>query len=267
MAAVGASKTPREIIKSGFSGIGSDLVWYCDPSKWPKTDDAREGQGGSWSVNDKGELVVAPPAKKDFWRRTYYRPMLIKDDGPCLFHILPLGAVATIGTSFTLDPKKQFDQAGLCVRLDSEHWIKTGIEVVDGAPRLSVVVTNGYSDWSTQPWPEPRLKVRIHTFGNGSYVIEGAPLSESGNAAGSTDAPWSFIRICQLSRGSGVGDDALAQYPNVSSAFAGDSAPEGSAWVGVFSCCPEDQEGCTATFHSFTVSEGSDFDHNADGNQ
>jgi len=55
----------------------------------------------------------------------------------------------------------QFDQAGICIRLDSEHWLKTGIEVVDEKPRLSCVVTNGYSDWSTQSWPESRLRIRV----------------------------------------------------------------------------------------------------------
>eukprot|EP01052_Picozoa_sp_SAG31_P026794 SAG31_NODE_2455_length_5664_cov_1.921294_4_plen_46_part_00 len=31
-----------------------------------------------------------------------------------------------VETSFKLNPKKQFDQAGICIRLDHEHWIKTG---------------------------------------------------------------------------------------------------------------------------------------------
>lgn len=34
--------------------------------------------------------------------------------------------VVMVETSFTLDPKKQFDQAGIVIRIDSEHWIKTG---------------------------------------------------------------------------------------------------------------------------------------------
>jgi len=58
----------------------------------------------------------------------------------------------TIETAMTLNPKKQFDQGGIAVRIDSEHWIKAGIEFVDGSPRLSCVVTNVFSDWSTQHW-------------------------------------------------------------------------------------------------------------------
>ena len=41
------------------------------------------------------------------------------------------------------------------LRLDAEHWIKAGLELADGRLWLSVVVTNGVSDWSQQPAPEP----------------------------------------------------------------------------------------------------------------
>ena len=40
----------------------------------------------------------------------------------------------------------QFHQAGILIRLNHEHWIKTRIEVVDGIPRLSCVIMNGFSD-------------------------------------------------------------------------------------------------------------------------
>ena len=58
------------------------------------------------------------------------------------------------------------------VYFDEEHWLKTGIEVVDGIPRLSCVVTNKYSDWSTQPWKELNLRIRITQKGDGAYVVE-----------------------------------------------------------------------------------------------
>ena len=51
--------------------------------------------------------------------------------------------------AFTIKPTSQFDQAGLIIYKDSEHWLKTGIEYVDGHPKLSCVITNKYSDWST----------------------------------------------------------------------------------------------------------------------
>ena len=46
-----------------------------------------EGTGGKWhfeedSEGEKNVLVVAPDSKKDYWSRTYYKPKLIKHDGP-----------------------------------------------------------------------------------------------------------------------------------------------------------------------------------------
>lgn len=185
-------------------------------------------------------------------RKTYYQPVVCKDDGPCLFASVPAADVVTMETSFTLKPVRQFDQAGLCVRLDNEHWVKTGIEVVDGAPRLSCVVCNVYSDWSTQPWSEPALRVRIHKIRE-SLVVEAGKLDGD---------EWSFIRIAHLSLGSKVEADPLA----TTSCNEGAAPPDGMVWMGVFACCPEEQAGCTATFHSFSIVEGTTFEHNADGN-
>ena len=128
------------------------------------------------------------------------------------------------------------------VRCGSDHWIKTGIEFVDGQAKLSCVVTNGYSDWSTQPWQVGQssgskfsLRLRVSQMGNGSYVVE----------AGKTGSgELQFIRICQL------------HLP-----FSTDEVQ-----VGVFACCPEEQEGCSVTFSNFFVQKGVKFEHSADGN-
>ena len=252
-----ASTKDDAIVVEGFGEIGTKLTWYCDPAGWPesKLPSQSEGRGGKWCVDGEGSLVVEPPTKKDFWRKTYYQPVLCKDDGPCLFATVASDEVVTMQTSFTLDPKKQFDQAGLCVRLDHEHWIKTGIECVDGQPRLSCVVTNVYSDWSTQSWPTSTLRIRLHRMG-ASYVVEAQPLA-------SGDDEWAFIRICHLSLESVVtAEDPLRSI----GCDEGAAAPAGHVWMGVFACCPEEQAGCTATFHEFSIVRGTSFEHNADGN-
>lgn len=238
----------------GFAGIGTTLTWFCDPTSWAAAG-ARmamgdEGAGGAWGVDHStGALTVCPPSKKDFWRKTYYTPILCKDDGPCLFATVPIDQTVTMETSFTLDPKKQFDQAGLCVRLDHAHWMKTGIEFVDGMPRLSCVVTNGYSDWSTQSWPTNKLCIRVHKI-KCSLVVEAKPLGEEGD--------WAFIRIAHMSLHHG--------YETHRQVNDGPAPPTGMVWMGVFACCPEEQAGSSATFHSFTIRAGTSFDHNADGN-
>ena len=249
------------LIVHGFAAGIADgrLQWFCDPKSWKPNEGQREGRGGDWKVDDKDQLVITPPAKKDFWRKTYYTPVLCKDDGSCLFATIPADETVMLETSFTLSPKKQFDQAGLCIRLDNEHWVKTGIEVVDAVPRLSCVVCNGYSDWSTQPWPEPALRIRVHKIGS-SLVVEAG-------SKGCSDDMLSFIRIAHLSLSQGMRDDPLAGV----SCNEGAAAPPGYVWMGVFACCPEEQDapgedGCTALFHHFSISKGTSFEHNADGN-
>jgi regulation of enolase protein 1 (concanavalin A-like superfamily) len=37
--------------------------------------------------------------------------------------------------------------------------------VVDDEPRMSCVVTNEYSDWSTQPWTSLSLRLRLLQMG------------------------------------------------------------------------------------------------------
>ena len=72
----------------------------------------------------------------------------MRDNG----HFADTGALAL---RFRGDFAAQYDQAGLMLRVDEEHWIKAGIELADGRMWLSVVVTNGVSDWSQQPAPAP----------------------------------------------------------------------------------------------------------------
>lgn len=240
------------------SDVGKDggLKWYCAPDSWEKTsqDDSPEGEGGWWKIEDS-KLLLAPPAKKDFWRKTYYQPLMVKDDASFLYATVPKAAMpVTIRTSFSLTPKAQFDQAGIIIRIDKEHWIKTGIEVVDGQPRLSCVVTNGFSDWSTQNWSTPALKIRVHLLPQqgGSFVVEAAPAG--------TDN-WAFIRIAHMN--ADYNHDFLDDDPTVHGAYSGESAPPGTFMVGVFAACPVDQAGMIVTFDELSISPGSEFVHDA----
>lgn len=242
----------------GFTTVGKEggLEWYCPPDGWKDTwtDDSREGKGGWWRVED-GMLLMAPPAKKDFWRKTYYQPLLVKDDGSFLYATVPQANLpVTVQTTLSLTPKAQFDQAGLIIRLDKDHWIKTGIEVVDEQPRLSCVVTNGFSDWSTQNWPTPSIKIRIHLLPQhgGSFVVEAAPVGTE---------EWAFIRIAHMNVD--FNHDLLNDAPAVQAAYEGKSAPPGTYMVGVFAASPVDQAGMVATFQDFSIKAGSEFVHDA----
>ncbi|ACI65406.1 predicted protein [Phaeodactylum tricornutum CCAP 1055/1] len=265
----------RDIRSSG--NVNGALQWFCAPDSWQENVTpgvGREGQGGKWYVDkDCSNLTIMAPAKKDFWRKTYYEPILVKDDGPFLYHELDASQHYTVETTFHLTAARQFDQAGLCVRITPEHWIKTGIEVVDGVPRLSCVVTNIYSDWSTQPWSASpptmessvsaeksdavfvRAQIRIHCRGS-SFVVEAKESSKE----------WEFLRIGHLNRDMRHTNDPLRNHSAVEKSWNGPSAAEGKLWVGVFACCPVDQQGSSVTFSNFSIAAGSKFDHNADDN-
>ncbi|XP_022096047.1 regulation of enolase protein 1-like [Acanthaster planci] len=163
------------LLSSDFSNPELDLqlAWLNEPKKNPV-------------VKAAPGLLICMDEKTDFWQKTYYEPMHVQDDGHALY--MEVSEVKVVmETSFTLKAVNQFDQAGLLVRFDEDHWIKMGIEFVDGTCRLSCVVTNTYSDWSTQDWPLLRLHVRIFRLRN-NFVVEGS-------ADGKT---WSMMRICHL---------------------------------------------------------------------
>ncbi|WLT37558.1 DUF1349 domain-containing protein [Synechocystis sp. B12] len=101
-----------------------------------------------WSESDQ-QITVKTAPKTDFWRITHYD--FIRDNGHFYFN--------EIVTDFTADVKIRgnyqdlYDQAGIMIRADERHWIKTGIEYVNGVQNLSAVVTHDYSDWSMTPLP------------------------------------------------------------------------------------------------------------------
>lgn len=57
----------------------------------------------------------------------------------------------TFTSKVSFDYKKQFDQCGLIIYIDSDNWFKASIEFENSRfSRLGSVVTNfGYSDWSS----------------------------------------------------------------------------------------------------------------------
>ncbi|KAG7368994.1 DUF1349 domain containing protein [Nitzschia inconspicua] len=251
---------PSFVPTRGFGLISSDddnnkdaLYWYCAPGSWNDEDETKKGW---WKVaDDKSVLEVAPPVKRDFWRKTYYQPLLVKDDAPFLYRTVSISNLPiTAETSFSITAKSQFDQAGIMIRLDHEHWLKTGIEVVDGIPRLSCVVTNGFSDWSTQQVATEGMKIRVHVLPQrgGSLVVEAAPLDSD---------QWAFIRIAHLNKE--MNHDLLNDTPEVKEAYQGMGAPDGSIMVGIFAACPVDQKGTVVKFHDLSVTKGSAFVHNA----
>ena len=97
----------------------------------------------SWKVKD-GNLKMNVTPESDFWRKTHYG--FTVDDGP--FYYTTRGGEFEVSVKISGSYKTRFDQMGLMLRIDEEHWIKTGIEYVDGVYNFSTVVTDVYSNWS-----------------------------------------------------------------------------------------------------------------------
>lgn len=186
----------------------------------------------SFQLHSAG-LAVHPHGKTDFWRKTYYDPVILKSDGPALLYRIPAACAQwSAETEFSLSPLNQFDQAGIMVFIDNSHWLKTGIEFVDGSPKMSCVVTNGNtSDWSTQPWDGEsldRIGIRV-SYIRESYVVERKVGSK-----------WEFIRITSLAH-----------------------APQSSPVSAGLYCCSPTAEGGSATFPFLAFRDSVEVGHHA----
>lgn len=191
------------------------LEWHCEPP------------ADGWSLTESGTLQIRPEAETDFWCRTFYTPEFMKANASAL--VAQIHQEATLETSFTLNYVSQFDQAGAIAYVNDESWCKAGIEFVDGFPRLSVVVTNEFSDWSTQPWHSNSVRLRIHNLER-AVVVEAAALDN--------DQDWHMVRIAKLK----------AQAPRR---------------LGVFAAAPQAQQGCEATFHYLRITDNVSTVHDA----
>jgi uncharacterized protein len=110
-----------------------DGVWLNEPQRWSAEADS---------------LQIVTDKATDFWRETHYG--FTRDSG----HFLGFPA----GDAFTAELRVQggfrelYDQAGIMVRIDAQHWVKAGIEFSDGRAMLASVLTDGRSDWATAPY-------------------------------------------------------------------------------------------------------------------
>lgn len=94
---------------------------------------------------EAGTISARPKPRTDFWRKTFYG--YVTDNGH--FYGLPVYGEFTFQARVNGNYATLYDQAGLMVRLDEQHWMKCGSEFVDGKRWASVVVTHDFSDWST----------------------------------------------------------------------------------------------------------------------
>lgn len=137
------------------------------------------------AVQRANGLEVLTGEQTDFWRQTGYG--FTHDSG----HLLgaALSGPAAIEVTFRSNLSEQFDQAGLMLRANPLLWLKAGLERSDGRLFASVVVTNGWSDWSVAPVREVGADepVTVRASREGDAVTVRSRLGEKGD--------WQLMRV------------------------------------------------------------------------
>ena len=180
----------------------------------------------------KSVVSITTAPGTDFWQRTYYG--FRNDNAPCL--LLETRDNFSFTTKVEFEYKKQFDQCGLIIYLDSENWFKASIEYEnDQYARLGSVVTNmGYSDWATSDIELPgEIWYRLSRRGP-DFLIES---SQDGLA-------FNQMRIFHLHQ---LGDTSATMVKSILP-----TETETSMRFGVYACSPLESS-FTATFSSMTI--------------
>ncbi len=108
------------------------MQWHNPPDVWSEGQDITR---------------VSTNGATDFWRHTHYG--FVRDSGHFRYKEVKgdfSAEVSVRGAYTTL-----YDQAGLMLRHDAEHWVKAGVEFTSDLMHFCVVVTNQRSDWSLIP--------------------------------------------------------------------------------------------------------------------
>lgn len=181
-------------------------------------------------------LKVIPKPKTDHWLKPYLIPPAARASGHALVCKVPTNIQKYLfETTFSLDAKVCYDQAGIIVLADDKHWLKAGIEYeADGKPKMSCVVTNDFSDWSYFTWPTSKgVAIRctcVHYRECRPMVCE--CLVEYKNEVGE----WVFLRESPL-------------------LLTNESSEE--VRVGLMCCAPnkESREGMSVVFENFKLTQ------------
>ncbi|QKJ87615.1 DUF1349 domain-containing protein [Paramixta manurensis] len=112
----------------------SDFYWINEPQHWQQSGTA---------------LSVTTDAKTDFWSQTWYGFKRFSGH----FYGCEVIGDFTFQVKVKADFSALYDQAGIMLMTDEDHWLKAGIEFNDGSPAIGSVLTLEHSDWATGHFP------------------------------------------------------------------------------------------------------------------
>ncbi|HBV38611.1 MAG TPA: DUF1349 domain-containing protein [Erwinia sp.] len=182
--------------------------------------DSLKAEAGVW-INrpdeysfESGKLRLTTADNTDFWEQTYYGFQRHTGHAYGFY----------VEEDFTLQVKvmadfcQLYDQAGIFIRDDEQHWVKAGIEFNDDRSSIGCVVTREKSDWSTGLFPgNPQVFWMRATLENEALRIQ---YSTDGEI-------WPLLRLCH--------------WPKAKQRF-----------IGVMGCTPE-RQGLEITFADFSI--------------
>ncbi|AVQ07179.1 TPA: DUF1349 domain-containing protein [Xanthomonas vasicola pv. zeae] len=185
----GVNGTRRRLLGGavGMTLSGSAFAQQTKPGKTMAQDSS--WNAGTWlnrpkTVDISGDtLDVVTDQATDFWRETHYG--FTRDSG----HFLGIKAGARFTAQLRVRAQYEalYDQAGIMVRVDEQHWVKAGIELSDGRAMLSSVLTNPVSDWATGPYEADPKDFWIRaTVADGVLRLQ---VSADGRH-------WPLVRLC-----------------------------------------------------------------------
>ena len=98
-------------------------------------------------------FTLACPASTDLWRSP---PSSNRANTPFIYRTVRVSDFKSAKVTVNGPWTKLYDQGGLCMIITSPgeeqtKWIKTGVEMMDGKPRVSCVVTHTWADWGLHP--------------------------------------------------------------------------------------------------------------------
>ncbi|GAA4947574.1 regulation of enolase protein 1 (concanavalin A-like superfamily) [Nonomuraea thailandensis] len=152
-----------------------------------------------WTVDDGLSLFCDPGT--DLWRTTHYGYV---NDNAHLFGRTQSGDLR-LTVTFSGEYAEQYDQAGAVLRIDEHHWIKAGVEYVDGGFHLSTVVTRQFSDWSVLPLGRAASAVTFDLERAGDAVTVRYGLDGA--------APRTMLRLAYFPPGEAALAGAMAAAP------------------------------------------------------
>ncbi|MDX7987133.1 DUF1349 domain-containing protein [Xenorhabdus sp. 12] len=113
--------------------------WLNEPAAW-------QSQGD--------ELHVTTDNKTDFWRDTWYG--FQRHSGHVFggnIDDFKFDEGFTLQLCIEAQFEQLYDQAGIMLLVDEQHWLKAGIEYSDGQATIGSVLTNEGSDWAMGVFP------------------------------------------------------------------------------------------------------------------